>query len=185
MPVPGPYVVPITSDMAHAWPEVYIEDMGWIPFEPTPGYSEIRYTPWEVQADDAGDGAGYFASDEETDSEDETEAHQEEEQEAENAKMDENESEQISYNVLRVVGFAVVFAFLGGILVLITDRMLRRRRMKRLSPKERFKAEVIVNLRILAALGYERKDNETLSELRTRAWAIMDGDESEEKPEFL
>ncbi len=183
VPVPGPYVVPVTSDMAHAWPEVYIENMGWIPFEPTPGYSEIRYTPWEIQTDDAGDGAGYSASDEEADYEDETQEQQEALEETE--KTDENESEQMSYNVLRVVGFAVLFAALGGILVLFTDRMIRRRRMKRLSPKERFKAEVIVNLRILAALGYERRDNETFSELRTRAWAIMDGDESEEKPEFL
>lgn len=35
----GTYTV--TSDMAHAWPEVYFEGKGWIIFEPTPGfYSE-------------------------------------------------------------------------------------------------------------------------------------------------
>ncbi len=28
----------VTSAMAHAWPEVYIEDIGWIGFEPTPGH---------------------------------------------------------------------------------------------------------------------------------------------------
>ncbi len=186
VPIPGPYVVPVTSDMAHAWPEVYIEDMGWIPFEPTPGYSEIRYTPWEIQSDELGDGAGYNTSDEETDYEGEIEEGQQEEtEEEEKTEIDESEAEQISYNVLRIIGFTILFAVLGGALVLIADRMLRRRRMKRLGSKERFKAEVIVNLRILAALGYERRDNETFSELRTRAWAIMDGDESEEKPEFL
>ena len=30
----------ITSDMAHAWPEVYFEGKGWITFEPTPGFYE-------------------------------------------------------------------------------------------------------------------------------------------------
>jgi len=34
-----------SSDM-HAWPEVYFEGVGWIPFEPTPGYATTRYTPW-------------------------------------------------------------------------------------------------------------------------------------------
>lgn len=28
----------INSDMAHAWPEVYFDNVGWIPFEPTPTY---------------------------------------------------------------------------------------------------------------------------------------------------
>lgn len=31
---------------AHAWPEAYIEGIGWIPFEPTPGYHYQRYQPW-------------------------------------------------------------------------------------------------------------------------------------------
>ncbi|MCR5734027.1 MAG: transglutaminase-like domain-containing protein [Lachnospiraceae bacterium] len=30
--------VKVMSDMAHAWPEAYIEGAGWIPFEPTPGH---------------------------------------------------------------------------------------------------------------------------------------------------
>lgn len=31
---------------AHAWPEAYIEGVGWIPFEPTPSYRSMRYQPW-------------------------------------------------------------------------------------------------------------------------------------------
>ena len=30
----------VTNRNAHAWPEVWIEGAGWIPFEPTPGFSE-------------------------------------------------------------------------------------------------------------------------------------------------
>ena len=39
----------VTWNMAHAWPEVYIKGIGWLPFEPTPGYEELRYTPWEMR----------------------------------------------------------------------------------------------------------------------------------------
>ena len=39
----------VTANMAHAWPEVYIEGIGWLPFEPTPEYEEIRYTPWKMK----------------------------------------------------------------------------------------------------------------------------------------
>jgi transglutaminase-like putative cysteine protease len=30
----------VTNRNAHAWPEVWIEGVGWIPFEPTPGFKE-------------------------------------------------------------------------------------------------------------------------------------------------
>ena len=42
--------IPVYSNMSHAWPEVYFEGIGWIPFEPTPGYLSYRYelSSWEV-----------------------------------------------------------------------------------------------------------------------------------------
>lgn len=38
---PGTGVYRVTSTDAHAWPEVYLEPYGWVPFEPTP----TRYDP--------------------------------------------------------------------------------------------------------------------------------------------
>lgn len=35
------------SNNAHAWTEAYIEGVGWIPFEPTSAYSEMRYGDWD------------------------------------------------------------------------------------------------------------------------------------------
>lgn len=32
---------------AHAWVEVYFDGIGWIPFEPTPGYVEKFYKEWK------------------------------------------------------------------------------------------------------------------------------------------
>lgn len=40
----------IVKDLdAHAWPEAYIEGIGWIAFEPTPSYQEFRYTKWKEE----------------------------------------------------------------------------------------------------------------------------------------
>ena len=34
------------NSKAHAWVEAYIEGIGWIPFEPTAGYTSSRYSEW-------------------------------------------------------------------------------------------------------------------------------------------
>ncbi|MCR5775768.1 MAG: transglutaminase domain-containing protein [Lachnospiraceae bacterium] len=38
---------PVMSDNAHAWGEAYIDGIGWIAFEPTPGYKHEAY--WEIE----------------------------------------------------------------------------------------------------------------------------------------
>ncbi|MDF2801295.1 MAG: transglutaminase domain protein [Anaerocolumna sp.] len=37
----------IKSNNAHAWVEAYIYGVGWIPFEPTPGFYSKRYKAWK------------------------------------------------------------------------------------------------------------------------------------------
>lgn len=41
IPVGKEMQITVTSDMAHAWPEVYIEGKGWLIYEPTPGYKYL------------------------------------------------------------------------------------------------------------------------------------------------
>jgi transglutaminase-like putative cysteine protease len=54
---------------AHAWPEVYFEDHGWVPFEPTAGRAEISRDPAAPSghtpriADIIGGGEGFLAPD--------------------------------------------------------------------------------------------------------------------------
>lgn len=37
----------VKNSDAHAWVEVYFDGVGWIPFEPTPGYVETFYKEWK------------------------------------------------------------------------------------------------------------------------------------------
>ncbi len=180
VPVDGTYKVPVTSDMAHAWPEVYVEGVGWIPFEPTPGYAEIRYTPWVVQTVET--------KGEETFSNPETEEVVEEIEETEEAAelVDEEETKQSGFGKLfMIIGLTIAFAVCTAIIVLCLDILLRRRRVKRSNREERFQYEIAGNMRILAYLGYERMENETLAELQKRAWAILGEDEEEKQPAFV
>lgn len=53
--------VSVLNSNAHAWVEAYIQGVGWIPFEPSSGFSQYRYSPWrvaEVQTADGEPGIG-------------------------------------------------------------------------------------------------------------------------------
>lgn len=46
---------PIRNSQAHAWAEAYFEGVGWIPFEATAPFYEVRYTRWaELQKESPG-----------------------------------------------------------------------------------------------------------------------------------
>ncbi len=40
----------VTSDCAHAWPEAYIENVGWVTFEPTGAYPSAAFRSWKKSA---------------------------------------------------------------------------------------------------------------------------------------
>src|SRR3712207_8757198 len=43
----------VTSDDAHAWVEVYFDDLGWIPFDPTPiDVDRAVDLPWSPRTQD-------------------------------------------------------------------------------------------------------------------------------------
>lgn len=168
VPMKGSREAAVLSSMAHSWPEVYVEDIGWIPFEPTPGYGQLRYTPWRVSVRDdlslneseEGWGAiepeGVLVSPEG------------EPEEGEEPAVQESADELGLVRVLRVLVIFVPVIFIGVVLVLAVDNLIGMHRYWKMNPTEKLKVEVKKNLRILSWLGLKREEQETLQELRER-----------------
>ena len=161
IPIDSDKTVTVYSHMAHAWPEVYLEGVGWIPFEPTPGYAEIRYTPWEPQSQTAQN----ITSVDFTAEEDE-EAWEEELLTEEESAVDTEysaDSEKIVFGVITVGGI------LGCVAVFLwLDNILRKRRFKKMTRAERFEYVAMNNLWLLSKLGIQRLPEETLEELQRK-----------------
>ena len=168
VPMRGSREATVLSSMAHSWPEVYVENFGWIPFEPTPGYGQLRYTPWGVSVrdslffDESEEGwgviepEGVLVSPEGEPKMGEAHADQESEDESGFKRM-------LRVLVIFVPAILAVFA-----LVIAIDNLIGIFRYRQMNPAEKLKVEVRKNLLILSWLGLKREEQETLQELRER-----------------
>lgn len=159
----------VYSDMAHAWPEVYLEGRGWIPFEPTPGYGVRRYLP-EEEEKESKDGIAQIQ---------EPEARESVSDEMESAEEQEEEKDRKTEELRRVVSYiaiGVLLILVTGMLVFVIDRLCEKYREKRRSLGEKYRRAVLRNLQILTMLGYEREPSETYHELVERIREKDDGD---------
>lgn len=150
----------VYSDMAHAWPEVYIEGKGWASFEPTPGFGINRYTAWEKEissntwSDYTGKpnsqaGESVSSSEREVSEEDISE---------------EQEQNRWLPHLKRVIPVLVI----GIILAFIIDWSLEKYRESKRNLYEKYRMAVLHNLQILGMLGYRREQSETFHELQER-----------------
>lgn len=151
---------PVYSDMAHAWPEVYISGKGWIPFEPTPGFGANRYTVWEKSADS--DKWTSYTGKPQSKADEGTSA-------AEGGLTDESVQDGKRNNhlvpyLLRAVWILLV----GSVLAFIIDWLLEKHRAKGRDLGEKYRLAVLHNLQILDMLGYKRELSETYHELTQR-----------------
>ena len=145
--------VEVTQKHAHAWPECYIDGVGWIAFEPTPGYRVVQ--SWEtfeeyhtLKAEEL------YSRTENGDKTIETEAEEEEE---EASKV------EIKY-ILIPIGIAASVV----IILLAADILISYLRYKSLSDERKFKVIYRRNLHLLKILGLKIKDGETLEEFSLR-----------------
>lgn len=156
---------PVYSYMAHAWPEVYIEGKGWIPFEPTPGFGENRYLPEKENTDS--DVSTAYTNISELQMQDNT-PEPESEMPEENT-VAENTSEKQERNRRMPYLVRVVWILLGGSVVFFAiDWFWEKHREKRRGLDEKYRLAVLYNLQILGMLGYKRKPSETYHELAER-----------------
>ena len=167
VPLQGKHETSVYGDMAHAWPEVYFDGVGWIPFEPTPGYVGLRYTPWAVEESrripvSYGEAAHKPAGAAQAVPVGESLAAEEE------AAGTGGEV----WRFLGVLGYAVLAVCVTGSGILALQQVMRRRRYRRLDMTGKFRMEIAVNLRALGLLGLRRGEGETLQEFRERAESL-------------
>ncbi|MCL2253969.1 MAG: transglutaminase domain-containing protein [Lachnospiraceae bacterium] len=151
----GAEVVTVTDHMAHAWAEVYFRGVGWIPFEPTPGFGNARYRYWNPT-----DSTGSAVS-----------------------NMPPVKEEEISTEIIEPVivdgetdlrrRFEIVFVVLLVLIItcamiIIIDKIIKGRTYNRMSTAKRFIVQTNLNFYILAMAGFRLNSGETLTEFGKR-----------------
>ncbi|MCR2047449.1 DUF3488 and transglutaminase-like domain-containing protein [Acetatifactor muris] len=173
VPAQGTGEINVYSDMAHAWPEVYIAGVGWIPFEPTPGYGGLRYTSWGLnQPDEDAAEAGNQPYIEMPEFGAPAMEEMPEMPEMEDV-TDVEDTGETGY-LQRMLRVALPVIVLLCVLSVLLENALGRYRYGRMSPDGKFREEIRRNLRILSALGLERGQWETLQEMRERGTGRRD-----------
>ena len=151
--------VTVYTYMAHAWPEVYYDGVGWVPYEPTPGMGTYAYWRTEEEAIALGQGAasGYPG------------AYEEEEEnlpgEEQGIYTEEETGRVIPVRAIVVplaagAGFIILFFIIGNI---ISSILFRRKEIT-----ERYGIICRQDMNLLRLLGYEAACGETLSEFGAR-----------------
>ncbi len=153
----------VYANMAHAWPEVYLEEIGWIPFEPTPGYGELRYRPWETR-NAAGPATGVTGGNLQRKDDPEEGDRGEEEP----AEVGEISGKNRLGNVLRIMGLIFLSGVGAGAGIFLLEGLIRRYRYKKMDKAGRFQTGIHKNFQILLFMGIKRKEDETLHEFKTR-----------------
>lgn len=147
--------VEVSSEYAHAWTEVWIDGVGWIPFEPTPSYGSMRYVPWTVEKKTVQPQVPELPEESDTQPQMQPQAEETEEMEGAMAFL----------KAAGAVCLLLAAAAAAGILIL---EGLRRKWERTSAPAALFARDIRQCERILRELGAERKEWETFSAYRRR-----------------
>ena len=143
----------VSSSAAHAWPEVYYEGAGWIPYEPTPAYESNSY--WSTDP---------FQTNDTEEAVDKTDEKLMDKQEAELPEAGAVALDIPWYGIAISVGVGLIFI----ILAIVIANLISAARLKRLDGEDRFISLYKQNIRILGFMNYKPYKNETLHEYRVR-----------------
>ena len=149
----------VTSDMAHAWPEAYIEGVGWIAFEPTPGYKSVA--SWKT----------YAQKQEEKAAAEKEQGTAPVPKEPENIpdNMKKEEEEKIQRVKWYTIAVPVVLVFLFLTIAVLCDYRIKRKRYEALDDAGKLRYLCKNNMTLLKILGFSMLPGETLSEFEKRA----------------
>lgn len=174
VPVTGAEEIKVYSDMAHAWPEVYLDGIGWIPFEPTPGYADIRYGSWVVQRQNNGHPS--CETDEEKIKNGDADTFvQLQPDEVELRQQTGYKAGRTILWIFRLFVVALLCALGAGMAVAALYKAIGTWRYERMDVQEQFRTIVYRNLQILSLMGLKRRE-ETLEEFGIRtSKALQDG----------
>ncbi len=148
-------ITEVKSSMSHAWPEAYIEGVGWITFEPTPG--KKRRVAWSVSGESSGVSDQVASQPVRPEINIPDQVTQETETE--------HDSGGFNWNIVII---CVALLIIVIIVFLITDRIISSTRYRRLNETDKFRAICRRNFRILELLGYRLRQGETLEEFYNR-----------------
>lgn len=180
--------VTVYSNMAHAWPEAYIDGVGWMTFEPTAGFPRNKRSVWET--------------------EEERIAREALQAQAEgNSMYDHERGEEIpgeyvgGEEILQVDDAAeaakqrrrvlvLIGCITAGVLVLlavlaIVDQISEKLVKRKKSTTEILKVEWLRNLQILDVMGIRRGESETIAEFAKRVRELLTKKDSETQEENL
>ena len=152
----------ITSDMTHAWPEAYIEGVGWIAFEPTPGYK--RVTSWKTYAQKQEEmaAAGMLPG---------TTPTPEESQDAPDVmEKEEGKASGVRWYMIAV---PAVLCLLFLAVAVMCDIVIRRKRYEELNDAGKLRQLCKNNMALLKILGVSLLHGETLEEFEKRAEKLV------------
>lgn len=159
----------VSTNMAHAWPEVYMTGVGWIPFEPTPSFDMVRYTPWAVvtayneEAVTHYNGVSYQEAMAMALEQQQAEAGQKAEMPDLDIPVEKKESA-----AGRIILMVVLLLVMVICIYFAIDQLIMRNKYRRMTVGERVVYELNSMLTILAYLGYSLEQGETLKELQQR-----------------
>ncbi len=158
VPIKGSKEGAVSSDMAHAWPEAYIQGVGWIPFEPTPGYDGLRYSSWGLTR--------------QRKAQEESVSQEEPVLEEEAAPPFLSPWPEKEKETFQMPAFFVLSVLAAVLLLLLADGFFGKRRYAAMSTDGRFLLEAAKTLRLLSWMGVGRTTVETFEELADRSRAL-------------
>ncbi|MCR5511559.1 MAG: DUF3488 and transglutaminase-like domain-containing protein [Lachnospiraceae bacterium] len=154
-------VTQILERDSHAWPECYMEGVGWVIYEPTPGFKHnvIWKTEAQMEAERVVSGAA-------------DPVHREEE-EIELPDIVETEEEDTGSVNLRYVIIIAAVSLGVAVLLIALSLFISAVRFKHADDEKRFRILFNRNLKMLSILGFKKADTETLEEYAGRCREVL------------